>query len=52
VRRAAPTARPNTRTFFSIDTPMAAGLFEQPEVLKYYLERIALGRVGKPSEIA
>src|ERR1700758_5446495 len=36
----------------AIDTPMAAGLFEQPEVLKYYLERIALGRVGKPSEIA
>jgi NAD(P)-dependent dehydrogenase (short-subunit alcohol dehydrogenase family) len=36
----------------AIDTPMAAGLFEQPDVLKYYLERIALGRVGKPSEIA
>src|SRR6266850_3459856 len=36
----------------AIDTPMAVGLFEQPDVLKYYLERIALGRVGKPSEIA
>ena len=36
----------------AIDTPMAAGLFEQPDVLKYYLDRIPLGRVGKPSEIA
>ena len=32
----------------AIETPMSAGMFEQPEVLKYYLERIALGRVGKP----
>ena len=30
--------------------PHGAGLLEQPDVMKYYLERIALGRVGKPSE--
>jgi NAD(P)-dependent dehydrogenase (short-subunit alcohol dehydrogenase family) len=36
----------------AIDTNMSAGLFEQPDVMKYYLERIALGRIGKPAELA
>jgi len=36
----------------AIETPMSASLFDQPDILKYYLERIALGRVGKPAEIA
>jgi NAD(P)-dependent dehydrogenase (short-subunit alcohol dehydrogenase family) len=36
----------------AVDTPMSASLFDQPDVLKYYLERIALGRIGKPSELA
>jgi len=36
----------------AIATPMSAELIEQPEVMKYYLERIAIGRIGKPSEIA
>jgi NAD(P)-dependent dehydrogenase (short-subunit alcohol dehydrogenase family) len=36
----------------AVDTPMAAGLLDQPDVLKYYLDRIALGRVGKPAELA
>jgi L-rhamnose 1-dehydrogenase len=36
----------------AIETPMSAGLLEQPEVMKYYLERIALGRIGKPAELA
>jgi NAD(P)-dependent dehydrogenase (short-subunit alcohol dehydrogenase family) len=36
----------------AVETPMSAGLFDQPDVLKYYLERIALGRVGKPAELA
>jgi L-rhamnose 1-dehydrogenase len=36
----------------AVATNMSAGLFDQPEVMKYYLERIALGRIGKPSELA
>jgi L-rhamnose 1-dehydrogenase len=36
----------------AIATPMSAGLLGQPEVLKYYCERIALGRIGAPSELA
>lgn len=36
----------------AVETPMSAGLFDQPDVLKYYLERIALGRIGKPAELA
>ena len=36
----------------AVDTHMSARLFDTPDVLKYYLERIALGRVGKPSELA
>jgi NAD(P)-dependent dehydrogenase (short-subunit alcohol dehydrogenase family) len=36
----------------AIDTAMSAAMFAMPEVLKYYNERIALGRPGKPAEIA
>ena len=35
-----------------IDTPMAAPLLADPPSLKYYEERIALHRVGKPEEMA
>ena len=35
-----------------IDTPMAASLIKDPPALKYYEERIALHRVGKPEEMA
>jgi NAD(P)-dependent dehydrogenase (short-subunit alcohol dehydrogenase family) len=35
-----------------IDTPMSAPLMQDPPALKYYLERIALHRVGKPEEMA
>jgi glucose 1-dehydrogenase len=35
-----------------IDTPMAAPLLADPPALKYYEDRIALHRVGKPEEIA
>jgi NAD(P)-dependent dehydrogenase (short-subunit alcohol dehydrogenase family) len=36
----------------AIDTAMSAAMFAMPEVLRYYSERIALQRPGKPSEIA
>ncbi|MFT3989302.1 SDR family NAD(P)-dependent oxidoreductase [Aestuariivirga sp.] len=36
----------------AVRTNMSASMFEQPDVMKYYLERIALGRVGEPSELA
>ena len=36
----------------AIDTRMAAPLLDSPEDLAYYLERIALHRVGAPAEIA
>jgi len=36
----------------AIETPMSASMFDQPDVMKYYNERIALGRVGKPAELA
>ena len=36
----------------AIETPMSASMFDQPDVMKYYLERIALGRIGKPAELA
>lgn len=35
-----------------IDTPMAAPLLADPAALKYYIDRIALHRVGKPEEMA
>ena len=36
----------------AVDTNMSAGLLDAPDVMKYYLERIALGRIAKPSELA
>lgn len=36
----------------AVDTPMSAPMFDSPDIMKYYLERIALQRVGKPSELA
>jgi NAD(P)-dependent dehydrogenase (short-subunit alcohol dehydrogenase family) len=36
----------------AVATNMSASMFDQPEVMKYYLDRIALGRIGKPSELA
>jgi len=36
----------------AIETPMSASMFDQPDIMKYYLERIALGRIGKPAELA
>jgi NAD(P)-dependent dehydrogenase (short-subunit alcohol dehydrogenase family) len=36
----------------AIATNMSAEMFGAPDVLKYYKERIALGRIGAPSEIA
>jgi NAD(P)-dependent dehydrogenase (short-subunit alcohol dehydrogenase family) len=36
----------------AVATPMSAGLLEAPNVMKYYLDRIALHRIGKPSELA
>jgi NAD(P)-dependent dehydrogenase (short-subunit alcohol dehydrogenase family) len=35
-----------------IDTPMSASLMTDPPALKYYEDRIALHRVGKPEEMA
>ena len=35
-----------------IDTPMSASLLADPRALKYYEERIALHRIGKPEEMA
>ena len=35
-----------------IDTPMSAYLMQDPAALKYYEDRIALHRVGKPEEMA
>jgi len=36
----------------AVETNMSASMFDQPDVMKYYLERIALHRIGKPSELA
>ena len=36
----------------AVQTNMSAGLLDDPPALKYYQERIALGRIGKPSELA
>jgi NAD(P)-dependent dehydrogenase (short-subunit alcohol dehydrogenase family) len=36
----------------AVETNMSASMFDQPDVMKYYLERIALHRVGKPAELA
>lgn len=36
----------------AVDTNMSAGMLDMPEVMKYYLDRIALQRVAAPSELA
>ena len=36
----------------AVATNMSASMFDQPDVMKYYEERIALGRVGQPEELA
>ena len=36
----------------AVATNMSAGMLDAPDVMKYYLERIALGRIAKPSELA
>jgi NAD(P)-dependent dehydrogenase (short-subunit alcohol dehydrogenase family) len=36
----------------AVQTNMSAGLLDDPPAMKYYQERIALGRIGKPSELA
>ncbi|MBN9072481.1 MAG: SDR family oxidoreductase [Rhizobiales bacterium] len=36
----------------AVATPMSAGMLDEPEVMKYYLDRIALHRVADPSELA
>jgi NAD(P)-dependent dehydrogenase (short-subunit alcohol dehydrogenase family) len=36
----------------AVRTNMSAPMFDQPEVLKYYNDRIALHRVGEPEELA
>jgi NAD(P)-dependent dehydrogenase (short-subunit alcohol dehydrogenase family) len=36
----------------AIATPMSAPMLDMPDVMKYYLDRIALHRVGEPSELA
>ena len=35
-----------------VKTPMAAPLMDDPDVLKYYVERVALHRGGEPAELA
>jgi NAD(P)-dependent dehydrogenase (short-subunit alcohol dehydrogenase family) len=35
-----------------IDTKMAAPMFDDPAAVKYYEERIAIGRPGQPEEVA
>lgn len=36
----------------AVATNMSAGMLAAPDVMKYYQERIALGRIGAPSELA
>ncbi len=36
----------------AIATPMSAPMLDMPDVMKYYLERIALHRIGDPAELA
>jgi len=36
----------------AVATPMSAPMLEMPDVMKYYLERIALHRIADPSELA
>jgi NAD(P)-dependent dehydrogenase (short-subunit alcohol dehydrogenase family) len=36
----------------AVETPMSAPMLDMPEVMKYYLDRIALHRIAKPAELA
>ena len=36
----------------AVATPMSAPMFDMPEIMKYYLDRIALHRIADPSELA
>src|SRR5262249_53024167 len=36
----------------AIETPMSASMFDQPDVMKYSLERIAWGRIARPGDLA
>jgi NAD(P)-dependent dehydrogenase (short-subunit alcohol dehydrogenase family) len=36
----------------AVDTNMSAPMLDMPEVMKYYLDRIALHRIGAPAELA
>jgi L-rhamnose 1-dehydrogenase len=36
----------------AVATNMSAGMLDAPDVMKYYLERIALGRIAAPAELA
>lgn len=36
----------------AVATPMSASMLDMPEVMKYYLDRIALHRIGDPAELA
>ena len=36
----------------AVKTNMSAPMFDMPDVMKYYLERIALGRIADPAELA
>jgi len=36
----------------AVNTNMSAPMLDMPDVMKYYLDRIALRRIGEPSELA
>jgi NAD(P)-dependent dehydrogenase (short-subunit alcohol dehydrogenase family) len=36
----------------AVETPMSAPMLDMPDVMKYYHDRIALHRIGKPAELA
>jgi len=36
----------------AIATPMSAPMLDMPDVMRYYLDRIALHRIGEPAELA
>jgi NAD(P)-dependent dehydrogenase (short-subunit alcohol dehydrogenase family) len=36
----------------AVETPMSASMLDDAAVMKYYQDRIALGRIAKPSELA
>jgi NAD(P)-dependent dehydrogenase (short-subunit alcohol dehydrogenase family) len=36
----------------AVATPMSAPMLDMPDIMKYYLERIALHRIADPSELA